>query len=869
MTTFCCSNVGLSVRMWTMVMTQLKLALGSWRTEKVAKRFVLVAAVLACSALGSRGHCADSSGITVAKFQVANDTESPSKSRALSFGQIFRPGSVFAKTALVARVGGQPAPVQLDAKAFNADGSIRHAIVTVEVPELGRLSKVDGELLKAAQPATTTATGGEFPSIPQLSVAIRFNTTNELGAPLIVRLTDAVAGNEKPWIDGPIAREIRRYVKVTDQLEIAFDVFTPRKGPARVDVVVHNDWAGMGGANPLVYDAEIRLNDVVVYSAKAVKHFRYQTWHKVIWTDGATPPRIIADLDLMIDAGAIPAYATSVRPAQESIAELGAKLDQSGDQPLGPALVEMRMPNTGGRPDIGPLPTWAVYYLLAPSGATERVLLANGDAAGSIPWHLRERATRLPLTIDAYPDLWLDARGGPYPNVLPEPFNPEPAGWETDDAHQPSLVYLPYVLTGSQYYRDELAQQASYDLLFFSPYDRGGAKGLMGGSQVRGLAWMLRNIGNAAFILPKSDPLQRYFETKLEGNLRQLVNDYVEKRTMKAAGELEGWVPGAYNPDGATAPWQQDYLAMVLAWLDAMGYPDAGRLLTWMSHFLAGRFTSGDRGYDPIYGTAYILYVYDAETNRLFDRWSEAFKRSFDPSKDVREFKTPDWAGGYEALARGALAGALTVTRSPTVAEAYTNVVLQTPRMVNDYPETPTFAIMPAFADGTRLSLSNIKIGTAGAEKLQGSADSDLLIGGDEDDSITGGGGTDLLFGGAGNDVIEGGAGDDMLFGGTGNDTLDPGTGADSLMGGAGADRFQFKTANLSEVTIQDFDPKSDRLILARGLIEGGASKLAEKIASARWQDDHLTIAFGPSARIRFRGIKDAQLIASAIEVVN
>ncbi|HEU4549678.1 MAG TPA: hypothetical protein VFS01_08280 [Rhizomicrobium sp.] len=45
--------------------------------------------------------------------------------------------------------------------------------------------------------------------------------------------------------------------------------------------------------------------------------------------------------------------------------------------------------------------------------------------------------------------------------------------WTPDDSRQPSLSY-PYLLTGSQFYRDELAKQAGYVLLASGPAYRGG-----------------------------------------------------------------------------------------------------------------------------------------------------------------------------------------------------------------------------------------------------------------------------------------------------------------------------------------------------------------------------------------------------------
>ena len=79
-------------------------------------------------------------------------------------------------------------------------------------------------------------------------------------------------------------------------------------------------------------------------------------------------------------------------------------------------------------------------------------------------------------------------------------------------------------------------------------------------------------------------------------------------------------------------------------------------------------------------------------------------------------------------------------------------------------------------------------IGGAGADLLSGDAGNDSVSGGDGNDTVLGGTGTDTLFGDAGNDSLDGGDGNDILDGGLENDTLVGGYGADSILGGAGDD---------------------------------------------------------------------------------
>ena len=80
--------------------------------------------------------------------------------------------------------------------------------------------------------------------------------------------------------------------------------------------------------------------------------------------------------------------------------------------------------------------------------------------------------------------------------------------------------------------------------------------------------------------------------------------------------------------------------------------------------------------------------------------------------------------------------------------------------------------------------------GTAGDDRLIGTADSDKLRGREGNDRLEGRGCRDRLFGQAGNDRLEGGGGRDRLFGGNDDDRLNGGIGNDTLVGGDGQDRL-------------------------------------------------------------------------------
>ncbi|WP_284427769.1 calcium-binding protein, partial [Acidovorax sp. SUPP1855] len=82
--------------------------------------------------------------------------------------------------------------------------------------------------------------------------------------------------------------------------------------------------------------------------------------------------------------------------------------------------------------------------------------------------------------------------------------------------------------------------------------------------------------------------------------------------------------------------------------------------------------------------------------------------------------------------------------------------------------------------------------GGDGNDVLMGREGADALHGDAGDDQLHGGSGNDNLWGGAGNDTMIGGDGDDGLYGDAGDDTLDGGAGRDWLEGGTGSNTYRF-----------------------------------------------------------------------------
>lgn len=766
-------------------------------------------------------------------LRLDNLTGSAEPSRTISFGQAFASGDLPSGAGLVARIGGQLVPLQVDVKTTNADGSARFAVLTLDAPSIPAGGKVDVMLAKGTPPAAPAAVSLANALTKGFDLKVKVDLHNSDGS--VSHLTaDAAsalrqalsAGTADYWLKGPLATEARVTVQLNSQITAAFDIRMDNDGNIRTDVQMHYDWAYKTPMKNVVYDVQITQAGKVAYSKSNLTHFHHADWHKQIWSAaGAPDAHIVRDIGYLEKSGAVPlldmglAHQDNLYVAQYDAMTAG----KVNTGPMGPAFVRQYMPDVGNRADIGPIPSWAAQYLVSQDAKAYAVMMANANAAGSIPWHFRSETTGRPVTIDEHPKLWIDARGVRTAygvDALKQPYETKTTtGWTPDQAHQPSLSYVPFLVTGDRYYLDELQAQASYALAGMSPDAgyRNGANGWVDEQQVRGAAWVMRTLGDVSYITPDKDPLKSYFTAKLNGNLTHMADKYITGGKMDSSGSLEGFLR---NNDGVdvlkAVPWQDDYFTQVLGYLGQRGYTKAVDMMNWKANYEVGRFISKDLGFDPYYGVDYKPTIRSGSTSSpgaYFTTWKQYFDANY-AGKGARTEFLPETLGygGYAPNAFAALANLVTNTKSPDAIEAFgfvAHVLNINSTMNNQYSLDPKFSIAPRLPDGEILHRDHIKISTAtGASTMNAGPGDNLLYGGTGNDTITGGAKMDLLFGNSGADSIHGGDGkdyiyggdgdgNDILFGDAGNDVLRGGPGTDTLTGGDGNDTLYFDAQDI------------------------------------------------------------------------
>ncbi|MEB2314370.1 MAG: hypothetical protein OZ928_21215 [Polyangiaceae bacterium] len=599
---------------------------------------------------GSAGATPRQPGEPIVTHTVENLGATPLAGAPITFGQVFRKGEVPAGAALTATLDGAPVEVQQDVKATHADGSLKHVILTFEVPSLAanaeaKLVLATGDPLagEALTPAALLATAWDTVATFELG-----GKKYEAHARALLEASSAAC---KPWdttcdewLSGPLASEwvVRGQAEASDgavapNLTVSFAIRAyagdapGTVGAVETDVIVENVDAYAPQGQP-VYTATL-TSGTASYTSPALTQYMGTRWHRVLsWNDAAPNVYLRQDTGYLQESRAISRY-QALTP-DDALLE---KVRQSCD-PLEHCDQTQTMGNTGAQPAIGPLPRWTSVYVVHPDVRAYRWMLANADALGAYSVHYRDAATGWPLSIERHPYVTVvnwryaqDAAKGTSEtsqkwakDLLPNcTDNAVVSGcdgsiWyntgnpnEWDAAHQPTWSYVPYLVTGSYYYMSELAFGASYNLLYPNPPYRDYQRGLVGGAygQVRGQAWVLRNLANAAWLLPDTHPLKAEHGASVANSLEDYNQRFSHAAGASPLGLLMTNGELAYSADGidhaGIATWQHAFLSWSAGHAAELDFAGAADFRDWLTRFETGTLT--DWKSDPKSGFCWLL----------------------------------------------------------------------------------------------------------------------------------------------------------------------------------------------------------------------------------------------------------------------
>ena len=568
-------------------------------------------------------------GATVTDFEIENQglaqTNVP-----FTFGQIVAQGQMAPTEGLAARLpDGTLVRLQADVKATHADGSVRHVIVSGVLPNLavGQIAKI--QLVKTSASEKSALTLQDLAASGLTSDIV---LTHE-GVQYTASLAGALA-SPKPvqWLSGPVVNEwivstpLKNAAGVEHPLltaSFAVRWYAGLSKQARVDVIVENTKTFKAGARNQRYDVNVNVAGRSIFAKSQMAHYHHSRWHQSGWWDGSRAPSIHVrpNTAYLIASKAISNYDQSIKVNENSLANMGNQITAANTGPMTIGPVVAYMATTGGRGDIGPLPSWTVSYLLSMDMRARNAMMAAADGSGTWSIHMRDEKTGFPLRVDndAYKNLSTHmnlAHKGPLPVPRCADNNKGLCSTpNTDDtAHQPSLAYLPYLLTGDYYYLEELQFWAASNPLGTDPANSGNGKGLVRWQQVRGQAWSLRTLGHAAYITPDAHTLKDYFVKQVDNNLDFYHATYVVGNPNQL-GVYDGSGTGAFAVS-ASAPWQDDFLTWSFGYLAELGFSKAKPILEWKAKYPVGRMTTP--GYCWIQASAYFMEFRPGPKQPLF-----------------------------------------------------------------------------------------------------------------------------------------------------------------------------------------------------------------------------------------------------------
>lgn len=580
----------------------------------------------------------------ITKVQVENIGKNVAQTNVpVTFGQVFAPGHLAKDATLTGRLeNGQILPLQVDIKASHPDGSVRHAIISAIVPSLaaGQTSTLELLLGTSGKATTGASTAQLLASGFTASVSATYGGVRyEASADELIK-----EGKATSWLNGGTVSEWH----VSAPLKTAAGVAHPHLSArfavrwysavqkARVDVIVENNWAYEPAPQNFTYDAQVTVGGQPAYTQAGLTHLHHARWRKLFWQGGAEPTiNIKHDTAYLIASRALPNYDQSLTIKETTLADQYKRWSNAGTKPMEIGMATPYMPQTGGRGDIGLLPTWASLYLLSMDHRTSEMTFGTANLAGSWSMHYRDRNTGQPISLIDYPYMTIAGRSTDTRNPATGKYEAFPtcatatsckSPYTHDISHQPSLVYLPYLVTGDHYYLEELQFWGMYDVFNSNPGYREHVKGLLKPEQVRGQAWALRTLAEAAYITPDNDRLKSHFERILDSNLEWYNQNYPQNAAANQLGIITNGYWDMYENGTSIAPWMDDFFTSAVGHAAELGYTKADALLKWKAKFPISRMIGDGTCY--ISGAMYNMKVRDTKTSPMYTSIAQVYTSS-------------------------------------------------------------------------------------------------------------------------------------------------------------------------------------------------------------------------------------------------
>ncbi|MCP5213150.1 MAG: hypothetical protein H6998_19705 [Hahellaceae bacterium] len=489
--------------------------------------------------------------------------------------------------------------------------------------------------------AVSYANSGKAPIIITDQTLVSQPTDYKVSA---VQALEAAAsnGSEIQWLEGPLASEWIVSSNLVDSqtgvenphLAVRFHIRAyANSNLVKTDVVVENTWSYVAEPQNYYYDVSLVSDGNVAYQQNKLLHYVHSRWKKTLWY--GDQPRIEAqhNLEYLLATKQLPNYDTTIQISQTALDKLINNWTGEKTNPMHIGDATAYMPGTGAHDDIGPLPKWQALYLLSMDAGAKKVTLDSADLAGTWSVHYRNKDTGYPITLDEYP--YMTVIGTPSDTYNPQTGKSEAfpkcgqvcsSPYSHDVSHQPSFAYLPYVVTGEFYYLEELQFWAVYNTFQSNPGYRDAGKGLPKSGQVRGMAWTLRTLGQAAAVTPELHPLKAYFNSQLQNTIKYFTDEYANNNEANKFGFITHGYSLVYNSGRGLAPWMDDFLTWSIGHMVELGFDAAIPFWKWKSQFPIGRMTAP--GYCWVYAAPYSMNVRASSGDDFYSSFAEIYQNN-------------------------------------------------------------------------------------------------------------------------------------------------------------------------------------------------------------------------------------------------
>lgn len=696
-------------------------------------------------------------GSAITSITFENTSASAQTNVPVKLGHAFKLGHLPAPGAAIElkKADNSIIAAQLDVKATHPDGSVRHAIISALVPFISASEVLPLSIVRKAPSA------GATPPTAASFVAAGLDATVSIvaaGVTYTASLATLIGSvTLTPWVAGPIANEwlLHGPLKTAGGAEhplihARFEVlaFTGTT-TARIFVTLENSWVipdptSVAGGSAWVnnspadvtYDLTIAVPGETTYVKTGIPHYNRGGIIRECWWNGAPPLHIRHNTVYLIASKAVPNYDQSVIPSPTAMASQLA-IYRTKNAPMQAGAAMPAMGATGGRPDIGINPGWAVNYLLSQDKGAKEMTIGTSLLSASFPVCHRNKATDKPISIVEYPRVWcltaggtgdtLNSATGKYERIPPRvgsATNPNIA----DDAHQPAFNYVAYLVTGDHVHLEMLRFWNEWNAIQQNPSYRGMAVGYVKQGQIRGTAWRLRTLADTAWISPDGDSIKARAAAALDANFAFLLAAHPNGSAQDVANPF-GII---HNPAGgydalsvypspldasilkvALAAWQQDFYASAVGRAAELGFPKARSLLNWMAKFQVARLLSSD--YCWLHSPVFQMVLRETQTSPLFATFGQVYQASIPASIRATACGSQEMADanalaygepfvpnqmqghstkddGYPANQQPAVAYVATCDH-PQGADAW--MVFDSRANKNSYTTNPAFAIIP------------------------------------------------------------------------------------------------------------------------------------------------------------------------------